>query len=131
MTFPGWIDDVAAFLSDADVFVLPSRSEPFGLALLEAMACGVPIVSTRVSGPAEILDRETARLVDADDPAALAEAVTAVFADPNAAARRARTALRRFEREYSEPAVIERYLAAFRHLIASNPHPNARSLTAR
>ncbi len=118
-TFPGWIDDIAAFLSDADVFVLSSRDEAFGLVILEAMACGVPIVATRVSGPAEILDSETALLVDPDDPAAMAAAVTAVFAEPDAAAERARTALRRFEQDYTESAVIGRYLKACRRLLAA------------
>ena len=127
--FPGWIGDVAAFLSDADVFVLSSRSEPFGLVILEAMACGVPIVATRVSGPTEILDSKTAILVNPDDPVAIAAGVTAVFAEPDAAAERARTALRRFEQDYSEPAVIGRYLAACRRLVAASPHSQAKAST--
>ena len=125
--FSGWTHDVAAFLSDADVFVLSSGSEPFGLVILEAMACGVPIVATRVSGPAEILDSETALLVDPDNPAAMAEAVTAVFAEPDAAAERAHNALRRFEQEYSEPAVIGRFLAACRRLVAAGSHSRAKT----
>ncbi len=118
VTFPGWIDDVPAFLSDADVFVLASRHEAFGLVILEAMACGVPIVATRVSGPAEILDSKTALLVDPDDPSAMAAALATVFAEPDAAADRTHRALHRFEQDYSEPAVIGRYLAACRRLLA-------------
>ena len=116
VTFRGWIDDVAAFLADADLFVLPSRVEPFGIVVLEAMACGVPIVATRVSGPLEILDEQTALLVPSDDPPALAEAVTAVFAAPDAARIRADAALASFKANYAEPAVVERYLAACRRL---------------
>ena len=120
VTFHGWIDDVAAFLADADLFVLPSRIEPFGLVVLEAMACGVPIVSTRVSGPSEILDEKTALLVEPDDPQAMASAVMTTFEAPQAAADRARAALRSFKANYAEPAVMERYLAACQRLAAAS-----------
>ncbi len=118
VSFPGWIDDVPAFLDDADLFVLPSRDEPFGLAVLEAMARGVPIVATRIGGPAEILGPATALLVPPDDPAALAAAARAALDAPEEAAGRAAAALRLFEAEYAEPAAIGRYLAAFRRLAA-------------
>ena len=125
VVFRGWIDDVAAFLADADVFVLPSRIEPFGIVVLEAMACGVPIVATRVSGPLEILDERTALLVPSDDPDAMASAVMATFTAPEAAADRARAALRSFETSYAEPAVMERYLTACRRL--ASPAAGARA----
>ena len=120
VTFCGWVDDVAAFLADADLFVLPSRIEPFGIVVLEAMACGVPIVATRVSGPLETLDDQTALLVPSDDPAALAEAMTAAFAAPDSAKTRADAALASFKSNYAEPAVMERYLAACRRLAAES-----------
>ncbi len=118
VAFCGWVDDVAAFLSDAGLFVLPSRVEPFGVVILEAMACGVPIVAARVSGPLELLDERTALLVPPDDPAALADAVAAAFAAPDAAKTRAEAALAVFRASYAEPAVMERYLAACRRLAA-------------
>ena len=120
VTFCGWIDDVAAFLADADLFVLPSRIEPFGIVILEAMACGVPIVATRVSGPLETLDEHTALLVPSDDPAALAEALMAVFDAPDAAGARAHAALASFKANYAESAVMDRYLAACRRLAESS-----------
>ncbi len=117
VSFSGWISDVPAFLANADLFVLPSRMEPFGLVLLEAMACGVPIVSTRVSGPLQILDEGTALFTPPDDPAALATAMLSVFANPRAAADRATAALHVFEATYAEPVVMERYLKTYTRLV--------------
>ena len=64
VSFPGWIDDRAAFFAEADLFVLSSRVEPFGIVLIEAMAHGVPVVATRTAGPLDILSHgETGLLV--------------------------------------------------------------------
>ena len=59
-----------------DVFLMPSRSEGWGLAALEAMAHGVPVIASRIGGLPEIVESgETGWLVAPDDPAALAEAI--------------------------------------------------------
>ena len=116
--FPGWINDVAGYLADADVFVLPSRREAFGIVVLEAMACGIPIVATRTSGPDEILDEQTALLVPPDNPEALAEAVRAVFDAPNEAKLRANAALDSFVEQYSESVIIDRYIESCKRLVS-------------
>ena len=73
---------VAELLRDCEVFVLPSRSEPFGIVLIEAMAFRKPIVSTRVGGIPEIIeDRKNGILVEPDAPNALAEAICMVLGD--------------------------------------------------
>jgi glycosyltransferase involved in cell wall biosynthesis len=73
------------------VFLMPSRREPFGLAALEAQACGAPVIAARVGGlPEVVVDGETGLLVPPDDPAALADA--ARRADPEARARLGRAA---------------------------------------
>jgi glycosyltransferase involved in cell wall biosynthesis len=62
--FFGKVDRVADILRGADVFLLPSQTESFGLAALEAMACGVPVIATRVGGlPEVVVDGETGYLL--------------------------------------------------------------------
>ena len=76
----GWSDHAPGLMRHLDVLVLPSRSEPFGTVLAEAMAVGTPVVATRVDGLPEVVDDGvTGALVPPDDPAALAEAVLRVL----------------------------------------------------
>jgi glycosyltransferase involved in cell wall biosynthesis len=73
---------VANLLHDCEVFVLPSRSEPFGIVLIEAMACGKPVVATTAGGIPEIVENgKNGLLVQPDDPRALAEALIKVLSD--------------------------------------------------
>ena len=85
--FAGWKygpDAMPAFHRSLDVFVLPSREpEPFGLVVLEAMASARPVVATAQGGPLDIVvEGTTGRLVEPHNPAAIAEAVTALIDDP-------------------------------------------------
>ncbi len=76
-----WVDDADGLMGALDVLVLPSRAEPFGTVLAEAMNAGTPVVATRVGGLAEVVeDGVTGRLVEPGDPAALAAAVLEVLA---------------------------------------------------
>lgn len=86
--FAGARDDVPTLLSAFDVFALPSNSEGLSIALLEAMAAGLPIVATAVGGNPELIsDGRTGWLVAADDPEALAAALRHVRAEPLQAAQ--------------------------------------------
>ena len=79
----GWLNDVRGLLGSLDLFVSPSRSEPFGLVIVEAMASGVPVVATMSEGANEIIeDGVTGRLVPLEDPDALAKAIKDLLADP-------------------------------------------------
>lgn len=77
-------DQITRLLHECDLFVLPSRSEPFGIVVIEALACGKAIVASNVGGIAEIITNgENGILVDPDDPVALAQAIYNVLDDNN------------------------------------------------
>ena len=92
----------------------PARWEGFGLALLEAMLAGKPVVATRVSSAPEIVaDGETGLLVPPDDPAALAEAVLGLLADPGRAAAMGEAGLTRAQSTFSVARMSERTAAIY------------------
>lgn len=72
----GYSDNVSAFLRNFDLFVSPSRVESFGLAILEAMHHGLPIISTLTDGPRDYLRNYSVRLVEPDNVNALTSALT-------------------------------------------------------
>ena len=82
--FLGYQDrgQVIRLLHECDLFVLPSRSEPFGVVIVEALACGRAVVASNVGGIAEIIvSGENGILVEPDDPTALAKAICEVLDD--------------------------------------------------
>jgi glycosyltransferase involved in cell wall biosynthesis len=83
VTMDGWRDDMPAVLSSLTLFVSAARSEPFGLAIVEAMASGLPIVAAASEGAMEIIeDGYSGKLVPAGDPDALAQAISNLLDDP-------------------------------------------------
>jgi glycosyltransferase involved in cell wall biosynthesis len=75
---------VSTILQGCEVFVLPSRSEPFGIVLIEALACRKAVIATKVEGPQEIIeDGKTGILVEPDNPDALAEAIINLLKSPD------------------------------------------------
>jgi glycosyltransferase involved in cell wall biosynthesis len=84
VTFRGHIayGDLPRYYPGADVLVIPSFSETFGMTLVEAMACEVPVVATRVGGiPEVVANGETGILVEPGDPSVLADAILRVLSD--------------------------------------------------
>ena len=78
--FFGNVEDIPGFLKQIDVFVLPSRSEGFGISLVEAMALGIPCVASELDGPAEVLcGGERGMLFHTGDPQSLAEKLDQLF----------------------------------------------------
>ena len=81
--FLGKIDVVAPLLAEADLFLLPTNSESFGLSALEALASGVPVVSTRAGGIVEVVrDGETGILCSVGDVDGMGEAALSILGDP-------------------------------------------------
>jgi len=108
--FLGTRDDVPALLATFDVFVLPSRTEGLPMALLEAMAAGLPIVATAVGGvPQAIRHRETGLLVPAEKPEALAESLMSLFGNTTLRQSLGHAARRRFLEEYEVSHMTEAY----------------------
>jgi glycosyltransferase involved in cell wall biosynthesis len=112
---PGRVGDVAAWYRRVELVVHPARWEGFGLALLEAMLAGKAVVATRVSAAPEIVvDDETGVLVPPDDPAALAEAVTALLGDPARASSMGAAGLERARAEFGTVRMAERTAEIYR-----------------
>ena len=90
--FTGWVRP-AGYLPTLDLFVLPSRVEPFGLVVAESMAAGVPVVASRIDGPDEILQGGAlGRLAPPQDAAGLADAIAAALEDWDTSLAMARAA---------------------------------------
>lgn len=106
VTFTGWVDDIRAFADKGDIFVLPSLDEPFGIAVLEMMALGKPIIATRTKGPVEILDNDMAYLVDPGNETALADTLVLALDDAPGRLQKAEKALEVFREKYSEEVVV-------------------------
>ncbi len=111
IAMPGFVRDPSPWYRSADLFVLSSTSEGFGNVLVEALECGLPIVSTHCSGgPAEILEGgRFGRLVPPRDPAALAAAIAEALAAPCD-----REALVARAQDFSADSIAAQYLAYFR-----------------
>ncbi len=102
-------EDVPELMRALDALLLPSREEPFGRALIEAMALSVPVLATAVGGPAEIVsDGREGYLLEPGEPQAWADAVERLVARPDGGAELGRAGRRRVEHEFT----IERHVAA-------------------
>jgi glycosyltransferase involved in cell wall biosynthesis len=117
--FLGWREDVPDVIRAADVMVLPSLDEGLPIAILEAMACGRPVVATPVGGvPEAVVDGQTGYLVPPKDPAALAEAVLRLLDDPILARRLGDEGRRRAETVLSIGRVASRVESLYEELTA-------------
>lgn len=98
----------------ASVFVLPSYHEGLPTVLLEAMACGVPVVATKVSGTTEVVQNEVnGILVPPRNPASLSEAILGITKDDSLARRLAQNARKTIEEKFSFEIVAERTLNVY------------------
>ena len=122
---PGWVDEaeVRRLCAQADILVLPSHAEGLAMAVVEGMAHGLTVVTTRVGAHEEVLaDEDSGVFVPPGDPVALAGALAALAADPARRARLARGARRRFVDHLS----IAAYLRALDGLYEGVRRPERR-----
>lgn len=114
----GAVDDPTAALRAADLFVLPSREEGMSVALLEAMALGVPLVASSIPGNRRLIqDFQHGRLAPPDDPAGFARVVIEQWSQFDRAVHMSRSARDRVRAEYSIQAVARKHLDLFLQLI--------------
>jgi glycosyltransferase involved in cell wall biosynthesis len=117
----GFRDDARQVVQCMDVFVLASFSEGTSMALLEAMACGVPAVVTDVGGnPEVVVAGRTGWVVPSGATDRLAAALLEAAADPARRAELAQAGCERFENCFSFEGMIDRYRAEYRHLLSGH-----------
>jgi glycosyltransferase involved in cell wall biosynthesis len=124
VVFAGQREDVADWLAAADVVVFPSRWEGMSIALLEAMARGRSVVATDVPGAREAL-AESGELVPAENPSALAAAISARLSDPTRAEAEGRAARQRVEQLYPLRSTRDAVAELYDELISSSRGPSA------
>ena len=132
--FLGKIDTVAPLLAGADVFLLPSSTESFGLSALEALACGVPVIGTRTGGIPEVVrDGETGALCPVGDVDGMAEAAVAILTDRQRWQAMSSLAAADARERFSLDAIVGQYEAFYEYALSqpsavdrassSNPSP--------
>jgi len=117
--FLGESENIFRHLKMADVFFLPSRSEGFSNALIEAMACGLPCVATRVGGNAEAIEEgENGYLVKREDVDASAERILRLLHNPAEAMRMGVAGRKIVERKFTADVMIKRLTQFYEQLLA-------------
>ncbi len=115
--FLGKQESVAELLSAADLFLLPSESESFGLSALEALACEVPVVGTRCGGLLELLDEETGRMLPVGDYEGMADAALEILGDEELWARMGAAGRRLAMEKYAPGRVIPLYESLYERVL--------------
>lgn len=116
----GFRDDVPRVLAGSDLFVLPTPSEGLSIAIMEAMAAGLPVVATAVGGNPELVEPGiTGLLVPAGDAGALAAALREIAGDPGRRREMGRAARSRVVLDYTAEKMADRYAALYEGLLSA------------
>jgi N-acetyl-alpha-D-glucosaminyl L-malate synthase BshA len=120
--FMGKQDALVELLSISDIFIMPSQSESFGLSALEAMSCGLPVISSSVGGLPELnLHRETGYIAEIGDVERMAKYATDLLSDPKRYELLSRNARKRAE-EFSEDKIVPMYEAFYDKVLEAAEH---------
>jgi glycosyltransferase involved in cell wall biosynthesis len=120
VSFLGHVSDTSAYYAAADVFVMPSRHEPFGLVFLEAAHHGVPSIGTNVGGIPEVIQPgTTGLLVDSENPQQLADAIASLAGDEALRRRLGEAAKEDVRTRFRLDTLSEKYAELFRRVVAA------------
>jgi glycosyltransferase involved in cell wall biosynthesis len=122
VVFLGKQDSVAEIMACADLLMLPSQSESFGLVALEAMASGVPVIASNAGGLPEVVeDGETGFMAPVGDVEAMAEGAVHILRDDATWRRFSATARRSAVERYGVDRVIPQYERYYQQIVAGAP----------
>jgi len=131
VSFLGMHRDLVPWLQRASVFLLPSSTEGFGLAALEALSCGVPVVASRVGGLPEVIHHgKTGFLFPPGDIPAMAAAATRLLFDHTLRAQMSHAARSSVERHWQRCPAVSRYEAYYRQVLRRQQAPNVTTCTS-
>jgi glycosyltransferase involved in cell wall biosynthesis len=117
--FDGGVTNLRQHLAAADVFVLPSRSEGFSNAIVEAMAASLPVVATNVGGNAEaVQDGVSGFVVPSEDPAALSAAIIRLLSDPSLAKAMGAAGKNLAAERFTIESMMSRIVSAYKDLLS-------------
>lgn len=120
------VEDMADWYRVLDLYVAPQRWEGFGLTPIEAMACGVPVVATRVGAFEQIVTPDTGYLVEPDDPEELMSAICSAFEPPYPIEEWRKNARAHVAEHFSIEREAAELITLYRHLLEGGgpePHP--------
>jgi glycosyltransferase involved in cell wall biosynthesis len=113
--FMGEVQNVTIYLQAADIFVFPTEKEAFGISLIEAMACGLPVISTDVGGLKDIIiDEWNGLKIQPGEVHQLNHAIKALLDDSSLTQKIGRNALETTRKSYSIETVLQQYIELFR-----------------
>ncbi|MGH7906691.1 MAG: glycosyltransferase [Candidatus Binataceae bacterium] len=121
VSFPGRLDDPLGFLWALDIFVMPSLKEGLGVAALEAMACGLPVIASGVGGIRETVENGAGLLTEAGSPESLASAIKQLAAAAELRAAMAARGRARAVERYSSEANIDMTLKFYLNCLSRSP----------
>lgn len=117
ITFKGWVENVVDYLHSADIFVLPSLQEGLPNSLLEAMACGIPVIASKIGGVVDVIeDGKSGILFEPGNISDLANAIRKLLKDDDLRDKIKAEAVKIIVEKFSIERVVEEYINLYKNL---------------